>query len=52
MLIWQTYWQPIAKKQFPIIIQSKTKTGIYKITNLQTNQCYIGQAIDIYKRWN
>lgn len=52
MLIWQTYWQPIAKKQFPIILQDKTKMGIYKITNLQTDQCYIGQAVDVYKRWN
>lgn len=52
MLIWQTYWQPIAKQQFPIILQGKTKTGIYKITNLKTDQCYIGQAIDIYKRWS
>lgn len=52
MLIWQTYWQPIAKKQFPIILQAKTKTGIYKITNIITDECYIGQAVDIYKRWN
>ena len=52
MLIWQTYWQPIAKKQFPNIIQAKTKCGIYKITNLTTDECYIGQAVDIYKRWN
>ena len=51
MLIWQTYWQPLAKKQFPIIIQAKTKCGIYKITNLLTNDCYIGQSVDIYKRW-
>ena len=51
MLIWQTYWQPIAKKQFPQIIQSKTKCGIYKITNIVTNECYIGQSVDIYKRW-
>lgn len=52
MLVWQTYWQPIAKKQFPIILQSKTKTGIYKITNIITDECYIGQAVDVYKRWN
>ena len=52
MLIWQTYWQPIAKKQFPIMLQAKTKTGIYKITNIITDECYIGQAVDIYKRWN
>ena len=51
MLIWQYYFQPIAKKQFPVILQGKTKTGIYKITNLYTDQCYIGQSVDIYKRW-
>lgn len=51
MLIWQYYFQPIAKKQFPVILQGKTKTGIYKITNLYTDQSYIGQSVDIYKRW-
>lgn len=51
MLIWQTYFQPIAKKQFPIILQDKTKMGIYRITNLKTDQFYIGQSVDIYKRW-
>ena len=52
MLIWQTYWQPLAKQKFPIILQAKTKMGIYKITNTETDQCYIGQSTDIYKRWN
>lgn len=52
MLIWQTYWQPLAKIKFPIILKDKTKMGIYKITNTETNECYIGQAVDIYKRWN
>ena len=51
MLVWQTFWQPIAKKQFPIILKDKTKMGIYKITNIQTDQSYIGQSVDIYKRW-
>ena len=52
MLIWQTYWQPLAKTKFPIILKDKTKMGVYKITNIETNECYIGQAVDIYKRWN
>lgn len=52
MLIWQTYWQPLAKKQFPLILQDKTKCGIYKITNLITDECYVGQSVDVYKRWN
>lgn len=49
MLIWQTFWQPLAKKQFPIILKDKTKMGIYKITNLETDQSYIGQSVD-YRR--
>ena len=52
MLIWQTYYQPLAKKLFPLILKDKTKCGIYKITNLITDECYIGQSVDIYKRWN
>ena len=52
MLVWQTYWQPIAKKQFPQILQAKTRCGIYKITNIITDECYIGQSNDIYRRWS
>ena len=51
MLIWQTYWQPLAKIRFPQILKEKTRCGIYKITNTWTNECYIGQSVDIYKRW-
>ena len=51
MLIWQTYFQPLAKKQFPVILKDKTKIGIYKITNIKTDESYIGQSVDVYKRW-
>lgn len=51
MLIWQYYYQPIAKRQFPIILHGGDVGGIYKITNIQTGQAYIGQSVDIYKRW-
>lgn len=50
-LIWQTYFQPLAKQQFIMILGNTTKCGIYKITNLLNNKCYIGQSVDIYKRW-
>lgn len=50
MLIWQTYYQPIAKKNFPKILGKKTACGIYKITSLKSGMCYIGQATDYYKR--
>ncbi len=51
MLIWQTYYQPIAKRKFPLILGTQTVTGIYKITNINNNKCYIGQAVDIRSRW-
>lgn len=50
-LIWQTYYQPIAKVKFSSILNNQTVTGIYKITNIKNNKIYIGQAVDIYKRW-
>lgn len=52
MLIWQTYYQPIAKKKFPLILGENKVCGIYKITNIKDNKCYIGQAVDIRDRWN
>ena len=50
-LIWQTYFQPIAKKKFPIILGSDNVCGIYKITNSLNQMCYIGQAKSVYKRF-
>jgi len=51
MAIWQAYYQPIAKKKFPKILGKADVCGIYKITNQQTGECYIGQAKDCRKRW-
>lgn len=51
MLIWQTYYQPIAKRKFNMILGSNTVSGIYKITNTKSKECYIGQARDVRKRW-
>jgi hypothetical protein len=52
MLIWQTYYQPIAKQKFPLLLGSKDVCGIYKITNLINQKCYIGQAVNVRERWN
>lgn len=52
MLIWQTYYQPIAKQKFPILLGTKEVCGIYKITNLTNGKCYIGQATNMRDRWN
>lgn len=52
MLIWQTYYQPVAKKTFANILPHKDTCGIYKITSLKTGMCYVGQAISLQKRWS
>ena len=51
MAIWQAYYQPIAKKKFPKILGKADVCGIYKITNQETGECYIGQAVDVRRRW-
>ena len=33
------------------IIGTTVKTGIYKITNQKTKECYIGQAVDLSSRF-
>jgi hypothetical protein len=34
-----------------MILGNGTKCGIYKITNTLDNKSYIGQSVDVYKRW-
>lgn len=51
MAIWSGYYQPIAKVKFPKILGKQDVCGIYKITNQKTSECYIGQAVDVRKRW-
>lgn len=51
MLIWQTYWRTPMTNLCNNVIGKATKTGIYKITNQKTKECYIGQAVDLATRW-
>ena len=52
MLIWQTWFQKPLKALAANILGTSTVTGIYKITNIITGECYIGQATDIASRWS
>lgn len=52
MVIWTAYYQQVAKTKFPKILGKQNVCGIYKITNLKTEECYIGQAKDVRLRWN
>lgn len=51
MLIWSTYFQKPMTQLCNNILGLDTICGIYKITNQKTNECYIGQAVDVAKRW-
>lgn len=51
MLIWQTFFQKPMNTLCANVLGVGTKCGIYKITNLKTKECYIGQAINIADRW-
>lgn len=50
MVIWQSYYSKKANELCSRILGTNKVTGIYKITNLQTDQVYIGQAKDIKER--
>jgi hypothetical protein len=50
-LIWTTYFQKQTTELCNRILGIKKICGIYKITNLTSQQCYIGQSVDIAQRW-
>jgi len=47
MLIWQTFFRDKITQLCNNILGTKTICGIYKITNQITQECYIGQAVDV-----
>ena len=51
MLIWSTYYQKPMTSLCNNILTKDTVCGIYKITNQTNDMCYIGQSVDIAKRW-
>ena len=51
MLIWQTFYRDRMTTLCNNILGSTTVTGIYKITNQLNGIYYIGQAVDVAKRW-
>lgn len=50
-LIWSTYFQKQTTELCNRILGLNKKCGIYKITNINSQQCYIGQSVDISTRW-
>lgn len=50
-VIWTTFIQKKVNALAARVLPQKVTTGIYKITNLNTNECYIGQSVDIRQRF-
>lgn len=50
-IIWTTFIQKKVVNLAARILPQKDTTGIYKITNLNTSECYIGQSVNIRQRW-
>lgn len=50
-VIWKTYYEKPYTDLIGRVIGSGVHCGIYKITNLQNNMCYVGQSTNIAERW-
>lgn len=50
-VIWKCYYENPTSDLIGRVVGSGVHTGIYKITNLKNNMCYIGQAANIADRW-
>lgn len=50
-VIWKTYYEKPYTDLVGRVIGSGIHCGIYKITNLQNNMCYVGQSTNIAERW-
>ena len=50
-LIWSQYFQKQMTELCNRVLGKNKICGIYKITNLLTEQCYIGQSVDVATRW-
>ena len=50
-VIWKVYYEKPYTDLIGRVVGSSVKTGIYKITNLENQMCYVGQAVNIADRW-
>ncbi len=50
-VIWKCYYEKPTTDLIGRVIGSGTHTGIYKITNLNNQMCYVGQAANLAERW-
>lgn len=49
-LIWSSYFQKQVTDLCNRVVGTSTKCGIYKITNLETKEVYVGQSVNLSER--
>lgn len=50
-VIWKCYYEKPTTDMIGRVVGSGMHTGIYKITEISTGKCYVGQAANISDRW-
>lgn len=50
-VIWKCYYEKPTTDMIGRVIGSGIHTGIYKITEIDSGKCYVGQAANIAERW-
>ena len=50
-VIWKVYYEKAYTDLVGRVIGSGVHCGIYKITNIKNNMCYVGQAVNLAERW-
>ena len=50
-VIWKVYYEKPTTDLIGRVVGSGIHTGIYKITEIDTGKCYVGQAANIADRW-
>ena len=50
-VIWKCYYEKPTNDLIGRVVGNKIVIGIYKITEIETGKCYIGQSVNIADRW-
>lgn len=50
-VIWKVFYEKPTTDLIGRVIGTGSQTGIYKITNIQNQKCYVGQAVNLGERW-
>ena len=50
-VIWKVYYEKPYADLVGRVVGTGIHTGIYKITNIENQMCYVGQAVNIADRW-